>query len=150
MFCTIRVFIPYAYGTYHTRYRTRMVQFCILYAYGITIRVWYDHTRMVRPYAYGTYHMRITIQYVQITCHACLSAYSYSFFIYGSIFLACSCMPITIYSFSMQPSYRYSCLITAFFNGVNKTFCVTKHYSMMTITSNNIARKQSFWSDTAF
>ena len=41
MFCTIRVFIPYAYGTYHTR-----------------IRIWYNHTRMVRiiaPYAYGAY-----------------------------------------------------------------------------------------------
>ena len=39
MFCTIRVFIPYAYGTYHMR-----------------IRIWYNHTRMVRiivPYAYG-------------------------------------------------------------------------------------------------
>ena len=41
MFCTIRVFIPYAYGTYHTR-----------------IRIWYNHTRMVRiivPYAYGAF-----------------------------------------------------------------------------------------------
>ena len=41
MFCTIRVFIPYANGTYHTR-----------------IRIWYNHTRMVRiivPYAYGAY-----------------------------------------------------------------------------------------------
>ena len=39
MFCTIRVFIPYSYGTYHTR-----------------IRIWYNHTRMVRiivPYEYG-------------------------------------------------------------------------------------------------
>ena len=37
MFCTIRVFMPYAYGTYHTR----MV---------CTIRVWYNfvyHTRTV-------------------------------------------------------------------------------------------------------
>ena len=41
MFCTIRIFIPYAYGTYHTR-----------------IRIWYDHMHMVRiivPYAYGAY-----------------------------------------------------------------------------------------------
>ena len=41
MFCTIRVFIPYAYGTYHTR-----------------IPIPYDHTRMVRlivPYKYGVY-----------------------------------------------------------------------------------------------
>ena len=40
-------FIPYtdiyAYGMYHTR----MVQFCIPYAYGMTIRVWYV------PYARG-------------------------------------------------------------------------------------------------
>ena len=51
---TIRV-----YGTYHTR----MVRFCILYAYGTTIRVWYV------PYAYGTYHTRSYIYnyYVQ-TC----------------------------------------------------------------------------------
>ena len=41
MFCTIRVFILYAYGTYHTR-----------------IPIPYDHTRMVRlivPYKYGVY-----------------------------------------------------------------------------------------------
>ena len=41
VFCTIRVFIPYAYGTYHTR-----------------IRIWYNHARMVRiivPYAYYYY-----------------------------------------------------------------------------------------------
>ena len=41
LFCTIRVFIPYAYGTYHTR-----------------IRIWYNHTRIVRiivPYAYSVY-----------------------------------------------------------------------------------------------
>ena len=34
---TIRVwYVPYAYGMYHTR----TVQFCIPYAYGMTIRVW--------------------------------------------------------------------------------------------------------------
>ena len=41
MFCTVRVFIPYAYGTYHMR-----------------IRIWYNHMRMVRiivPYTYGAY-----------------------------------------------------------------------------------------------
>ena len=50
VFCTVRVFytvrvwyIPYAYGMYHTR----TVQFCIPYAYGMTIRVWYV------PYAYN-------------------------------------------------------------------------------------------------
>ena len=65
MFCTIRVwYIPYAYGMYHTR----MVQFCIPYACGRIIRVWYV------PYAYNDV-------YVQIACHTCLNAYSYSFFI---------------------------------------------------------------------
>ena len=43
----------------------RIVQFCIPYAYGMTIRVWYV------PYAYGTYHTRITMYYVLIACHAC-------------------------------------------------------------------------------
>ena len=99
---TIRVwYIPYAYGMY----RTRMVQFCI-------------------PYAYGTYHTSLMMQYVQIACHACLNAYSYSFFIYGSILLACSCMQAAIYStyiiihsFSMQPSYRFSyILVVATYN----------------------------------
>ena len=47
VFCTIRVFIPYAYGTYHTR-----------------IRIWYNHTRMVRiivPYAYGAYETPLVL-----------------------------------------------------------------------------------------
>ena len=40
---TVRVwYVPYAYGMYYTR----MVQFCIPYAYGMIIRVWYI------PYAY--------------------------------------------------------------------------------------------------
>ena len=55
MFYTIRVFVPYAYGTHHTRmvctirvwydfaYHTRMVCFCH------TMRVWYD---FAIPYAY--------------------------------------------------------------------------------------------------
>ena len=41
VFCTICVFIPYVYSTYHTH-----------------IRIWYDHTHMVRitvPYVYGAY-----------------------------------------------------------------------------------------------
>ena len=43
MVCTIRVwYVPYAYGTYHTR----TVRFSVPYAYGIDIRVWYV------PYAY--------------------------------------------------------------------------------------------------
>ena len=43
VFCTVRVwYVPYAYGTYHTR----TVRFSVPYAYGIDIRVWYV------PYAY--------------------------------------------------------------------------------------------------
>ena len=34
MFCTIRVFITYAYGTYHMRIATRMVRIIVPYAYG--------------------------------------------------------------------------------------------------------------------
>ena len=45
MFCTISVFIPYAYIWYvpylYGMYYTRMVQFCMPYAYDLTIRVWY-------------------------------------------------------------------------------------------------------------
>ena len=49
VFCTVRVwYVPYAYGTYHTR----TVRFSVPYAYGIDIRVWYV------PYAYGKYHTR--------------------------------------------------------------------------------------------
>ena len=50
------VFIPYAYGTYHT---------CMV----CTIRVRYKfvyHMCTVWPYAYGMYHMRITIYYMKI------------------------------------------------------------------------------------
>ena len=43
VFCTVRVwYVPYAYGTYHTR----TVRFSVPYAYGIDIRVRYV------PYAY--------------------------------------------------------------------------------------------------
>ena len=43
-YCSIpyAYFVPYAYGTYHTR----TVRFSVPYAYGIDIRVWYV------PYAY--------------------------------------------------------------------------------------------------
>ena len=51
-------FIPYAYGTYHTRMvctiRVRYNFVYHAYAYGMTIRVWYVyHTRITMYYARG-------------------------------------------------------------------------------------------------
>ena len=74
-----------------------------------TIRVWYNfvyHTRMVR-----TYHTRITMQYVQIACHACLNAYSYTV------------------SLSMAPFCLHAHTCRYLFNLYNYTFFLHAAYS---------------------
>ena len=102
------VHLLYFECTLHCRVSTRAQSYSRVNAFSVVLyhtrMVHTYHMRMVLPYAYGTIlytirvrydHTRITMPYVQIACHACLNAYSYSFFIYGSILLACS-MPIFI------------------------------------------------------
>ena len=126
-------FIPYAYGTYHTcMVCTMCVQYNFVY-----------HMRMVRV---ATYHTRL---YILATCND--SKYSYSStttvslspiapfcfhappidsaidYLYICLTNLVLYLAVTIYSFSMQPSYSYIAIVIYLKLGA----CMALNYSII-------------------